>query len=152
MTKVKDTEKEVLGLALVYLEPRCVEMEIGQDSSERGSQSLVRVRVCICVHVCMLVNVYVGVEREKDFLGCKTGSVELKGRSWCGPSPFESLEGEGESGNRTGWRVKSLQRRVRKNSFCREDQGVGEENGDTEEQNPYHLPSMVSSQHTCRPS
>lgn len=79
----------------MYLEPRCVELEIGQDSSERGSQSLVRVCVCICVHVCMLVNVYVGVEREKeDFLGCKTGSVELKGRSWCGPSPCESLEGE----------------------------------------------------------
>lgn len=52
-----------------------------------------------------------------------TGSVELKGRSWCGPSPFESLEGEGESGNRAGWREKSLQRRVRKNSFCREDGG-----------------------------
>lgn len=83
--------------------------------------------MCAPVHMCECMSAYEclcrGGEGKKDFLGCMTGSVELKGRSWCGQSPFESLGGEGESGNRTGWRGKSLQRRVRKISFCRENRG-----------------------------
>lgn len=31
-----------------------------------------------------------------------TGSVELKGRSWCGPSPFESLGGKENQGTELG--------------------------------------------------
>lgn len=58
------------------------------------------VHVCACVSACECL--CRGGEGKKNFLGCMTGSVELKGRSWCGPSPFESLGGKENQGTELG--------------------------------------------------